>query len=457
MHRLSIRSRTTLIAVVTSTVIVVAFGWLLVRLLTDRLVAAGEASLEAVAADVEELDLLDLGENNAQFLLESTGFLLVLEIDDLGDVFVDIRPSDDLDGASVGGFAIDSGTGELRETVAEAGGLSEPELRKIGEQGTQQIRDLLGQDSERFELIRTADDAITDISEAADAARSSALIVGPLLILASGIVTWLVVGRALAPTQRIAAEAAAIDTATLDRRMTRGGGDEVDTIAAVLNDMLDRIEDGIKRERQFVADASHELKTPLTTARMAAELTEADAPTSPYPPQIIEEVDRMERLVDDLLQLARAPEGLHVERVELDRLIADVVAAHPARARISVEARKDTHVMGRSSELQRIIVNLIDNAIRYGNSTVVVRLRETQERVVLEVDDDGPGIDLSQRDTVFERFVRLDEGRSRNEGGSGLGLAIVRAIARRHGGDATIHESPLGGARVAVELPTFGR
>lgn len=451
----SIRFRVSAIATVTSAVIVLAFGWLFIRLVTDQLVEAGQDSLEAVAADVEGLSLVELGEDDAQFRLDGEDYLMLLEIDDVGDVFVNLQSFDDPEGDSVGGFTIDSGTGELRDVVVESDELDAVDLREVAERGTQQIRDLAaGQGGERFELIRAADEAINDIADAADAARRSALVVGPLLVLASGVITWIVVGGALAPTRRIAAEAAAIDTATLDRRMTLSGGDdEVDSIARVINEMLDRIEGGMTREQQFVADASHELKTPLTTARMAAELAGGDAPESVYPPQVIEELDRMQLLVDDLLQLARAPQGPVGEAVALDLLVAEAAASHPASARIEAVDLASVTVRGRASELRRIVVNLLDNAARYGESAIAVRLAAVGEVVELMVDDDGPGIDPASRELVFERFVRLDEGRARDAGGTGLGLAIVRAIARRHGGDATIADAPGGGARVIVSLP----
>jgi len=239
--------------------------------------------------------------------------------------------------------------------------------------------------------------------------------------------------------------------------MTQSGGDdEVDTIAEVINDMLDRIEGGVKREQQFVADASHELKTPLTTARMAAELAGKDAPESAYPPQVVEELDRMRALIDDLLQLARSPEGRASESVPFDALVTEVVADHPARDRITVDIPAGATVEGRTPELRRIVLNLLDNAARYGRSAIQVAVLATGHTVTLTVDDDGPGIPPGERELVFERFVRLDEGRARNEGGTGLGLAIVRAIARGHRGDASIDGSPLGGARVAVMLPRSG-
>lgn len=451
----SIRFRVTAIAVATSALIVIGFGWLFLRLVTEQLVTAGQESLEAVTADVDGLSLIELGEDDAQFRLDGEDYLMLLEIDELGDVFVNLQPFDDPEGDSIGGFTIDSGTGELRDVVVESDELSEAELRRVAEDGTQQIRDLVdAEDGQRFELVQATDEAISDISDAADAARSSALVVGPLLILASGLVTWIVVGRALAPTRRIAAEAAAIDTTTLDRRMTRSGvDDEVDTIAEVINDMLDRIEGGIRREQQFVADASHELKTPLTSARLAAELAGDDAPGSVYPTQVVDELDRMQALVDDLLQLARAPEGRAKEPVDLGQLIADVVADHRARDRTTVDVPNDASVLGRAPEIRRIVINLLDNAELYGRSAIAVGVEASETTVELIVDDDGPGIRADEREVAFGRFVRLDEGRSRSEGGSGLGLAIVRAIARNHGGDATIGGSPLGGARISVVLP----
>ena len=454
MRRGSIRFRVTVIATVTSAVIVFGFGWLFIRLVTDELVSAGQESLEAVAADAEGLSLLELGEDDAQFRLDGEEYLMLLEIDDVGDVFVNLQSFDDPEGDSVGGFTMDSVTGEVRGVVVESDELGEDELLEVAERGAQQIRDLAGgEGGQRVQLLRAADDAVSDISSAASAARSAALTVGPLLVLASAVATWLLVGRALAPTRRIATEAEAVDTTTLDRRVTRSGADdEVDTIARVINDMLDRIEGGVKREQQFVADASHELKTPLTTARMAAELAAGDAPDSAYPAQVIEELDRMQALVDDLLQLARAPEGRAAEPVVLDALVAEVVAGHPAADRTTIEAPNAVIVHGRPPELRRVLVNLLDNAARYGSS-IRVGLDVEDGRAILTVDDDGPGIDPSQREAVFGRFVRLDEGRARDDGGSGLGLAIVRAIARRHGGDADVRDSPLGGARVAVVLP----
>ena len=454
----SIRFRVTAIAVVTSAAVVLAFGWLFIELLTNRLVDAGQEDLAEITADVEGLSLVELGESDAQYQLESGDYFLFLELNDDGDVFVNLQPADDPSGDSVGGFVIDSGTGELREVIEEDPSLTGDELLEIAVEGTEQIRDLAGDvGGGRLELLQTTNDVITDISDGVDAARSAALVVGPLLVLVSGLSTWLLVGRALAPTRRIAAEAAAIGTDTLDQRVSlRGAQDEVDTIATVINEMLDRIEGGLRREQQFVADASHELKTPITTARMAAELAADDAPESAYPPQVVEELDRMQALIDDLLHLARDPEGRPLEYVSLDELVARTVAEHPAVDRITVSVASSVVLQGRAPDLRRALINLIDNAARYAERSIAVDLSTEGRMAVLTVDDDGPGIAPDDRDQVFDRFVRLDEGRARDAGGSGLGLAITREIAARHGGSIHVTDSPLGGARFVMTLAGAG-
>ena len=454
--RRSIRFRVTAIAVVTSAVVVLLFGWLFIELLRNRLVDDGQAELAAAASDIEGLALVELGEGGAQYQIEGGEYFMLLDLDDDGDVFVNVQSNDDPEGDSVGGFIIDSGTGELRGIVEESDELSRAELRQIAEDGAQEIRDIVaGTEGGRLQLLQATNDVIGSISDGVDAARSSALLVGPLLVLASGLITWVVVGRALAPTRRIAAEAAAIGTDTIDQRVsTTGAGDEVDTIAGVINQMLDRIEGGVRREQEFVADASHELRTPLTTARMAAELAADDAPTSPYPPQIVEEIDRMQALVDDLLQLARDPAGRPGEEVAVDDLVASVVAAHPHAGAIASDLASQSRVVGRSAELGRVVVNLLDNAARYGRAAVAVSTSLAAGQVVIAVEDDGPGIAPEHRDAVFDRFVRVDEGRGRTDGGTGLGLAIVKAIAERHGGSVSVGSSnSLGGARVEVRLP----
>ncbi|MEM7274993.1 MAG: HAMP domain-containing sensor histidine kinase [Actinomycetota bacterium] len=456
----SIRLRLTAVAVATTAVIVVAFGWLLIELVTDRLVAAGEAELTEALDDVEGFDLVELGESGARYQIANGDYLLELALDDDGDLFVDVVPGDDPRAGPLGAFVIDTGTGEVRQLIVEPGGLSRDALRAVSEEGAETIigisEDLNG---ERDNLVESTEEVFDEIAAGVDAVRSAAYVVGPLLILFSGLATWLLAGRALAPTRRIAAEAASIGTATLDRRVSRqGGADEVDTIARVINEMLDRIQAGVAREQQFVADASHELRTPLTTARMAAELAASDSPDSPYPPRVLTEVDRMQQLVDDLLRLATDQEVMAAEEVALDLLVAEVVDQHPAGHLVRTSLDGPVTVAGRPAELRRVVGNLVDNATRYADAVVEVTLAVEHGSdgpvVVLRVDDDGPGIPEAARERVFDRFVRLDEGRARDDGGSGLGLAIVRAAVERHGGTVGAGRSPFGGARLEVRLPT---
>jgi signal transduction histidine kinase len=166
---------------------------------------------------------------------------------------------------------------------------------------------------------------------------------------------------------------------------------------------------------------------------------------------------RVERLVDDLLLLARLDEGGHdgEEQIDLD----DLVLAEAARLRETTPLTVDTtgvsagRVLGRPAELERVVRNLADNAARYADRVVALAVRDSGAQTVLTVDDDGPGIAPADRDRVFDRFVRLDDARSRDGGGAGLGLAIVRAVVEAHGGVVSLAESPHGGARVELRFP----
>ncbi|MEM1334458.1 MAG: HAMP domain-containing sensor histidine kinase [Actinomycetota bacterium] len=447
----------------TTAVLVLVFGWLLTQLVADDLVASGQDALAELTDEMDGISLVELGEEGAEFRIEQENTFAVAELDDDGDVFVELfrdaedDPDDEFaddDGEPFGAFVIDTGTEDIRAIENFDGSMTDTELRRVSEQVAAEILDGEADRSSRLDLVRSTQDVLEGVSDGVTAARQAAWRIGPLLVLLSAGVTWFVVGRALAPTRRIAREASEIDTDRLERRLTRrGDGAEVDAIAGVVNDMLDRIEAGVRREQQFVADASHELRTPLATTRLAAELAGADAPESPYPRQMVEEIDRMQALVDDLLELARGAAGRRGEPLALDRIVADAVSSHPAAARITASIADGLEVIGRRAELRRVVVNLLDNADRFADHQVSVTLDGTTDRVVLTVDDDGPGIPPGDRDRVFDRFTRLDEGRARDAGGSGLGLAIVRSIVAGHGGTVSVGDGVDGGARLVVDLP----
>jgi signal transduction histidine kinase len=287
----------------------------------------------------------------------------------------------------------------------------------------------------------------------------------PLLLLVVGIVTWRVVGRALAPVDAIRVEVEAISSRELHRRVPQPTGkDEIARLASTMNGMLTRLEDARLRERRFVSDASHELRSPVAAIRQYAEVAHSypeGTTTQELADVVLEEDVRLQRIVEDLLLLTRVDEGtlpLRRTSVDVDDLLFDDVK----RLRASTELRVDGsgvsagRVVGDRQHLERLIRNLTDNAARHAAHEVRLALREDDGHVILEVDDDGPGVPEEMREAVFERFTRLDDARDRQHGGAGLGLAIVSEIARAHGGSVEVTDAPLGGARFTVTLPAAG-
>lgn len=284
----------------------------------------------------------------------------------------------------------------------------------------------------------------------------------PLLLLVVGLVTWRVVARALSPVDAIRAEVDAISSRELHRRLPApGGNDEISRLAATMNRMLARLEAGRLRERRFVSDASHELRSPVTTIRQHAEVAIAHpehTSTEELAEVVLDEDARLQRLVEDLLLLTRIDEGtleLPAQPVDLDDLMFEEAARlrGATELKIDVGAVSAGRVRGDREKLGRLIRNLTDNAARHARTTIALSLAERNGEVVLGVDDDGAGIDEAEREHIFDRFVRLDEARDRDSGGSGLGLAIVREVAAFHGGAVTMIESGLGGTGFEVRLP----
>ena len=283
----------------------------------------------------------------------------------------------------------------------------------------------------------------------------------PLLLLLVVVTTWKVVGRALQPVQAISAEVADIGATDLHRRVPEPGSrDEIDRLARTMNEMLDRLERADLRQRAFVSNASHELRTPIAAIRHRLEV----ALSAPDPAQlagiandVLVDNLRMQRLVEDLLWLASHDNepGPSVTRlVDLDDLLLD--EAQRCRPRMQVDTMRVSagQTRGNSDELRRVFTNLIDNAVRFARSHVAVTVATGDGTVVVHVDDDGPGVPLEDRGRIFERFERSDASRTRADGGAGLGLAIAHDIVVRHGGTIQARGSPiLGGARFTVALP----
>lgn len=289
------------------------------------------------------------------------------------------------------------------------------------------------------------------------------LLIGvPLGIALLAVVVWLAIGRALRPVEVMRREADMITSAHLHRRLAvPPGEDEIPLLASTLNEMLDRIDRAQSQQRQFVSDASHELRSPLTSLRQVAEvaLRHPDATSvRDVAGTVFAEEQRMETLVQALLMLARLDDGGSARPgvVDLDdavlREVQRLRAASPGLT-FDIAGVSAGQVHGEAVLLGQVVTNLLSNAARHAASRVVVGLSEVGERVVFTVDDDGSGIPPEDRERVFERFVRLDEARARDSGGTGLGLAIVRKVVDAGNGTVRVEESRLGGARFVVELP----
>jgi signal transduction histidine kinase len=283
----------------------------------------------------------------------------------------------------------------------------------------------------------------------------------PLAVLALGFVLWESVSRALRPVEVMREEADRITVAQLRRRLpVPEGHDEIPRLARTLNEMLDRIDEGHRLQRQFVSDASHELRSPLAVIRQSAEIAKA------YPDRVdittladdvLNESQRLEGVVTALLLLARleADEPGSHDVIDLDDVVLAEVARSGKTDGVEIDARGvgAGQVRGSTVLLGQVVRNLLVNARRHAASTVTITLGQEDGTVELVVADDGPGIPEADRSRVFERFVRLDDARARDAGGSGLGLAIVRKIVESSGGIVEIGESSDGGARFIVRLP----
>jgi len=303
---------------------------------------------------------------------------------------------------------------------------------------------------------------IDDVDESVAALRTGLLIAIPLIAIIIGALIWWLVGRTLRPVEAIRTQVSAITGANLDQRVSEPAtNDEIARLACTMNAMLDRIEDASQRERQFVADASHELRSPLTRMRTELEVDIADPASADLVTthrSVLGEVEALQRLVEDLLHLARSDNRTSVlkrQLVDLDDLVLD----EARRLRTATSLQIDTshvsaaQVIGDPDQLARAIRNLCDNAARHASSRITLTTREEQHRAQLTVTDDGPGIPEHERSRVFDRFARIDQARDTATGGTGLGLAITLDIVQRHGGTITIHEADGGGASFAVSLP----
>lgn len=306
------------------------------------------------------------------------------------------------------------------------------------------------------------------VDDTVSATTTLLVVTVPLMVLLVGLVVWVVTGRALRPVERLRRQVDSIGASDLSRRVD-AGDDELGALAATMNRMLGRLEQSQAVQRRFVSDASHELRSPLATMRQYAELAVAypeTVPTEELGEVVVAEGERMQDLVEGLLLLARLDEGQRppTAPVDLDDLVlrdADRLRRSGGGTGAAVEV--DTsgvgpgRVEGNDRLLARVVRNLVDNAARHAEGRITLRVRsESTERgqwVQFTVADEGAGVPPEDRERIFDRFTRLDEGRARDAGGSGLGLAIVRDVVETHGGTVSVSTGDGAGAVLTVDLP----
>ncbi|MCC7078488.1 MAG: HAMP domain-containing protein [Acidimicrobiia bacterium] len=403
-----------------------------------------EETLRAYAAEVEA----GLAANGVPDTLEPPGDDIVAQI------------------VTEAGMVVAASPGVSRHDAIDGPGPGEVDSRRT-------VENLTGNGEAFRVLARTVDapdgrlvlvvaGGLDDVRESTAALVRSLVIAIPLAVLSLALLVWYLVGRTLRPVEAIRSEVAVIGGSALDRRVpVPPTEDEIARLARTMNAMLDRIEEATERQRRFVADASHELRGPL--ARMRSELDvdrlhpdTADLTASHA--SVIEETEALQRLVDDLLLLARSDAGAVAprrERVDLDDIVLREARLVRANGRVRVDASgvSAAQVSGDPGQLARAVRNLVENAARHAVSAVSLALSEAGPQAVLVVEDDGPGIPVDERARVFERFARLDAARNVGSGGTGLGLAITHDIVVRHGGTVSVEESPAGGARFVLTLP----
>ncbi|MGW2124142.1 sensor histidine kinase [Streptomyces sp. NPDC001758] len=309
--------------------------------------------------------------------------------------------------------------------------------------------------ADRGTLTVTAGAPLAAEHSAVNTTLTGMLIGLPLLLGVVAGVTWLVTGRALRPVEGIRREMAAITASEdLTRRVPEPAThDEIARLAGTTNETLAALEASVNRQRRFVADASHELRSPIASLRTQLEVAAAH-PGLLDLDGAVEDTVRLQHLAADLLLLARLDAGERPAgaRVDLAAMAREEAAG---RTGVTVDA-EPAEVTGSRGQLGRVLANLLDNAGRHARERVTVSVRREGSWAVLAVADDGDGVAEADRERIFERFVRLDAARSRDDGGAGLGLAIARDVAVRHGGTLTAGAAPAGGALFELRLPLTG-
>jgi signal transduction histidine kinase len=445
-----VRKRSTAVAVAVVAVALLVGGVMLLLLLHASLAASTESAAgqktQHVVAELEDLDLTDAGD----YIVDSAvGGQFVQLLNPAGQVVA----SSDPDAAGSPLSARRPGPGRsLTQGVASLPSVGSDDDFHIVSTGVQ-----VGED------VYTVVVASSVQIQADTIATVAWFMLGatPLLLAVVAASTWLLVGRSLRQVERIRGQVARINAERLDGRVdVPPTNDEIQALALTMNMMLDRLQASDREQRRFVSDASHELRSPLATLSAGVEIATADASGAMWNQMkdlLSEETARMSYLVEDLLTLARANDsGLKLEESDVD--LDDVVDQEIRRLRSTSGKEITAHltpvrVKGDARRLAQVLRNVLDNADRHALSRITVGLSISADRALVTVDNDGAPVPAADRDRIFERFVRLDENRSREGGGSGLGLAIAAGIMTAHHGSIRATDGPAGECRFELAFP----
>ncbi|MCP3937278.1 MAG: HAMP domain-containing protein [Actinomycetia bacterium] len=491
-RRLALRTRLTLLVTIVFGVAMVITSVVVVHVVEDDLVADTRASAESVLSSYLEsvlggtatLGVVDEADTTSFFYRDSEGS----EISEQ-QYFEAIATGLDAEMASILGgvaktvpsgvavsevipgfledtavsFRINPETGELLDGAGDVVSFTigprpvgEPQRIDLGDDAVGVAQTLAFTDGTTFEVGVSS--PLRPITGSLAAIRRILWGAVPVLTVAIAAITWLATSRALAPVHTTTGHVQAITADNISERVrVPVAKDEIGLLATTMNDMLARLETSQERMRQFVSDASHELRSPVAASRVQLEVAAAnpeDTDWTATAATVIAEQQHLSDLIDDLLTLSkidetRAPSS---QDVDLDDLII-TEASRPRSTPVRVSIDKPVRVVGDPALLVRAIRNLVDNACRHAGSDVLITLCTSEGGAVIDVEDDGVGVPVDQRERIFDRFTRIDSARDRGAVGAGLGLAIAHQVARAHEGDLTVSASSLGGARFTLSIP----
>lgn len=458
MNRVPIRWRLTILSALVMTVVLEGTGFILHQRLSSDVLAAVDSGLRSRAATIAA----GVGESGTSF---GEGGTLV----EPDQAFAQIL---DRQGAIVDSSAALADRPLL--PPAQAAAVSTPTFTNTTlDLGEEPIRVRLFSAPASNGTVVIVGASLEDQHDALAQLASLLLWGMPFAIVITTAMAWLLAGAALRPIDRMTEEAAELSTrGELDTRLSvPPSRDEVAHLGTTLNDLLDRLQDTVERERRLVDDASHELRTPLAILKTELELA-LRGPGSEQALRAaivsgIDETDRLNELAEELLVLARFQRGalpMNPRPTDLAALVAETAASFQSRAAeesIALVCVADAPVQAVVDpvRMRQVVMNLLDNALDHTppNGEVTVEVQRAGEEILLRVADSGEGFDEALTDRVFEPFSRADASRSRESGGAGLGLAIVRAIVEAHWGTAYAENLPRGGALVTCRLPVAPR